>query len=118
MSKVSKARRLLGRRKRSSRTLSPLKAFESAFTMSLVPMLIADRFGQVVEANENATKQVRMRRNVLLRKKLDDIFELPPPAPGGSIQTRLLGGEILDVEVHVQQKDAAPVRLRLRGNGL
>jgi PAS domain S-box-containing protein len=86
--------------------------------MSLVPMLIADRFGQVVEANENAAKQVRMRRNVLLRKKLDDIFELPPPAPGGSIQTRLLGGEVLDVEVHVQQKDAAPVRLRLRGNGL
>jgi PAS domain S-box-containing protein len=95
-----------------------LKAFESAFTMSLVPMLIADRSGQVVEANENAAKLVRMRRNVLLRKKLDGIFELPPPAPGGSIQTRLLGGEVLDVEVHVQQKDPAPVRLRLRGNGL
>jgi PAS domain S-box-containing protein len=84
----------------------------------MVPMIIADRNGQCIEANDNATKLIRMRRSALLRKKLDDVFELPPPAPGGSIQTRLLGGEILDVEVRVRQKDASPVRLRLRANGL
>jgi PAS domain S-box-containing protein len=95
-----------------------LRAFESAFTMSLVPMLIADRNGQCVEANENATKLIRMRRSALLRRKLDEVFELPPPAPGGSIQTRLLGGEILDAEVRIRQKDSAPVRLRLRANAL
>jgi len=86
--------------------------------MSLVPMLIADRNGQCVEANDNAAKLIKMRRSAVLRRKLDDVFELPPPAPGGSIQTRLSGGEILDAEVHVRQKDGAPVRLRLRANSL
>jgi PAS domain S-box-containing protein len=81
-------------------------------------MLIADRNGQCVEANDNASKLIRMRRSALLRKKLDEVFELPHPAPGGSIQTRLLGGEILDAEVRVKQKDSAPVRLRLRANAL
>ena len=81
-------------------------------------MLIADRNGQCVEANDNAAKLIRMRRSALLRRKLDDVFELPPPSPGGSIQTRLSGGEIMDVEVRAKQKDGAPVRLRLRANGL
>ncbi len=84
----------------------------------MVPMIIADRNGQCIEANDHAAKLIHMRRSALLRKQLDDVFELPPPAPGGSIQTRLLGGEILDVEVRVRQKDASPVRLRLRANGL
>lgn len=116
--KTSKVRHLTKRQKHAMTTSSALRAFESAFTMSLVPMIIADRNGQCVEANDNAAKLIRMRRSALLRKKLDEVFEFPPPAPGGSIQTRLLGGEILDVEVRIRQKDAAPVRLRLRTNRL
>jgi PAS domain S-box-containing protein len=116
--RASKVRHLAKRRKHALTVSSPLRAFESAFTLSLVPMLIADRNGQCVEANDNAAKLIKMRRSALLRRKLDDVFELPPPAPGGSIQTRILSGEVLDVEVRVRQKDAAPIRLRLRANSL
>ena len=97
---------------------SPLLAFKSAFAMSLVPMIIADRNGQCVEANDNAAKLIRMRKSALVRRKLDDVFELPPPAPGGSIQTRLLVRETMDAEVRLKQKDGSPIRLRLRTNGL
>jgi len=95
-----------------------MRAFESAFTMSLVPMLIASREGKCVEANDNAAKLLRMRKSSLLRRTLDEVFELPPPAPGGSIQTRILGSGIIDTEVRLKQKDGAHVRLRLRANGL
>jgi PAS domain S-box-containing protein len=81
-------------------------------------MMIADRRGGIVDVNENAAKLLKIRRTSLLRRTIDGVFQLPSPAPGGSIQTRFQGGEILDVEVHVKQKDATSVRLRLRANSL
>jgi PAS domain S-box-containing protein len=118
MRKAPKLQHLAKPRKRVITISSPARAFESAFTMSLVPMLIADGEGKCIEVNDNAAKLLKMRKSSLLRRKLDDVFELPPPAPGGSIQTRLLGGGTIDTEVRLRQKDGAHIRLRLRGNGL
>jgi PAS domain S-box-containing protein len=118
---VSKAAKALPRTKaqaNSARSSSSTLVFESAFMLSLVPMVIADRQGNLVEANEHAAKLVRMRRVAVLRRTLDDVFEFPAPAPAGSIHTRLFTGEVLVVQPRNNPKDSAPARVRLRANRL
>ena len=116
--KSAKVRHGTKLRKRANISTSPLQAFESAFMMSMVPMLIVEQSGVCVQANDQAVKLIGVRRSALLRKTLDEVFNLPSPVPGGSIQTRLSRGDILDSEVLVQQKVGAAVRLRLRANEL
>jgi PAS domain S-box-containing protein len=93
-------------------------AFQSAFSRSFIPLLITDRFGHCVEANESALKLLNRRRNVLLRKTLDAIFTLHGTSTVGGFQARLSHGEPLDAEVAFEQKEGKLLRLRLRATNL
>ena len=94
------------------------EAFQSAFSRSFIPLLITDRFGHCVEANESALKLLNRRRNVLLRKTLDAIFTLHGTSTVGGFQARLSHGEPLDAEVAFEQKEGKLLRLRLRATNL
>ena len=93
-------------------------AFRSAFVKSFIPLLITDRFGKCVEANDCAVKLLKRRKSGLLRKTLDSIFTLHGSSTLGGFQARLSHGEPLDTEVVFDQKEAKPLRLRLRSNNL
>ncbi len=93
-------------------------AYQSAFSRSFIPLLITDRFGHCVEANESALKLLNRRRSVLLRKTLDAIFTLHGTSTVGGFQARLSHGEPLDAEVAFEQKEGKPLRLRLRATNL
>jgi PAS domain S-box-containing protein len=93
-------------------------AFQSAFSRSFIPLLITDRFGHCIEANESALKLLNRRRNVLLRKTLDAIFTLHGTSTVGGFQARLSHGEPLDAEVAFEQKEGKALRLRLRATNL
>lgn len=93
-------------------------AFQSAFIKSFIPLLITDRFGHCIEANESAIKLLKRRRSALVRKSLDTIFTLHGTTTVGGFQARLSHGEPLDAEVAFDQKEGRPLRLRLRSNNL
>jgi PAS domain S-box-containing protein len=93
-------------------------AFQSAFIKSFIPLLITDRFGHCIEANESAVRLLKRRKSALLRKSLDAIFTLHGTTTVGGFQARLSHGEPLDAEVAFDQKEGRPLRLRLRSNNL
>jgi len=92
--------------------------FESAFEKSFIPLLITDRFGRCLEANESAARLLNRRRAVLVRKTLDAIFTLHGATTVGGFQARLSQEEPLDAEVAFEQKKGTTVRVRLRSNNL
>jgi PAS domain S-box-containing protein len=94
------------------------EVFQSAFAKSFIPLLITDRFGHCIEANESALRLLNRRRNILLRKTLDAIFTLRGTTTVGGFQARLSHGEPLDAEVAFEQKEGKPLRLRLRATNL
>jgi PAS domain S-box-containing protein len=94
------------------------EAFQSAFSKSFIPLLITDRFGRCLEANESATRLLNRRRSVLLTKTLDSIFTLHATSTVGGFQARLSHGEPLDAEVAFEQKEGKPLRLRLHATNL
>ena len=94
------------------------EAFQSAFVRSFIPLLITDRFGRCIEANESATKLLNRRRNVLLQKTLDSIFTLRSTSTVGGFQARLSHGEPLDAEVAFEQREGKQLRLRLHATNL
>ncbi|MCX6135181.1 MAG: PAS domain S-box protein [Ignavibacteriales bacterium] len=90
-----------------------IDVFKSAFGKSFVPLLITDRFGRCLEANESVVKLLNRRRSVLQRKTLDAIFTLRGTSTVGGFRARLSHGEALDAEVAFEQKEGKPLRLRL-----
>ncbi len=98
--------------------IRPEEIFQSTFAKSFMPLLITDRFGRCVEANETAVKLLNRKRPVLLRKTLDAIFTIHGSTTVGGFQARLSHGEPLDAEVAFEQKEGVVLRLRLRSDNL
>ena len=96
----------------------PEGVFRSAFLRSFIPLIITDRFGRCIEANESAVKLLNRKRPVLMSKTLDAIFTMHGTTTVGGFQARLSHGEPLDAEVVFEQKEGTTLRLRLKSNNL
>lgn len=112
-------RKSVSARRRNSQTTKDVKLlYETAFAKSFIPLLVTDRFGRCLAANDIALRLLSRRRTTVLRSTLDTLFMIHGTTTAGSFRARLLHDEPLDAEVRLLQGGTSPVRIRLRADNL
>lgn len=116
--KRAKERNSSKRVKKPDHVACPTNAFQLAFSKSFIPLLITDRIGRCIEANENALKLLDLRRSALVRRMLDSLFTLPEAMTAKHFQAELASGSPIDAEVRLKRKEGTALCLRMRVDNL
>ncbi len=86
-----------------------------AFTKASVPMMIVDRAGHCVEANESLSKMLGLRRSALVRRSLDSLFKVENSSGATALVPEMLKKNSVQRTVRFNGKGKFSVSLVMKG---